>query len=421
MAAAPRPALRRQSARLLRAALVRWARGRSGVRSVRAGDPPPTVYILLMHAWGMGGTIRTALNLAGELAGRHEVEILSMVRRSDRPFFPFPAGVAVTAVDDQRPNARRGRLGPLHSLTSRRRSLLLPSADRSATACSLWTDLRVATMLRRRRDGVMIGTRPGLNVLAVESAPATLTKVGQEHMNFAAHPERIQAAIRAAYPRLDALVVLTAQDLQDYRRALPGARRLLQIPNAVPPLEGERSEGRSKTVVAAGRLTPQKDFGRLIAAWARVAVRHPDWRLRICGGGPMRDELKQLVIDRGLLGKVIIPGPIAALGEELSNASLFAMSSRFEGFPMVLLEALSKGLPVVSFDCPTGPREVIVDGVNGVLVRPGDVDGLAAAIGALIDDEALRRRCAGGALATAARYSASVVGERWEALLAELA
>jgi glycosyltransferase involved in cell wall biosynthesis len=167
-------------------------------------------------------------------------------------------------------------------------------------------------------------------------------------------------------------------------------------------------------------MRKQKNFGELIRAFAIVAERHPDWTLRIFGGGPNQDRLEKLVAKRGLEGKVVLKGQEKHLGERLSEASIYALSSRREGFPMVLLEAMSKGLPVVSYDCPTGPREIVRDGANGLLVPHRDIEGLAAGLVRMIEDEELRRRCGAGALATAEGYAPELIAARWERLLDEL-
>jgi glycosyltransferase involved in cell wall biosynthesis len=239
-------------------------------------------------------------------------------------------------------------------------------------------------------------------------------------MHLSAHNARLRKAIRRGYPKLGAVAVLTEADRAEYAALLGPSARVEQIPNAVSRLGGPAPDLSAKTVLAAGRLTRQKDFGRLIRAFARVVEKHPDWQLRICGGGPRRRGLAKLIAEKGLGEKVTLTGPVQNLGEEMAGASMYALSSRREGFPMVLLEAMGKGLPAVSFDCPTGPREIVVDRENGLLVPHQDVPALAAAIDEMIEDEALRRRCGAGARATAERYSLAVVGARWESLLADL-
>jgi glycosyltransferase involved in cell wall biosynthesis len=398
--------------------LIAWARGRGARRS---RQEPPKVYFLLMHAWGMGGTIRTVFNTAVYLSERHDVEVLGVIRTRDEPFFDFPEGVPVTPLHEKNPGAvTPGLWGRVRKLAERFPSVLFPHVDPVSRAVTLWTDLTLARALRTRRSGVLIGTRPGLNLLATRMAAPSLVTIGQEHMHLSSHKPRLQKAVRAGYPELDALAVLTASDEREYAEYLGDSARVEQIPNAVTKLDGGVSELSAKTVIAAGRLKRQKDFGRLIRAFAQVVEKHPDWQLKICGGGPRQQALEKLIGNLGLEQNVVLAGPVRNLGPELANASMYALSSRREGFPMVLLEAMSKGLPVVSFDCPTGPREIVRDRENGMLVPHQDVDALAAAMIEMIEDEELRRRCGAGALATAERYSIDVIGARWEELLAEL-
>jgi glycosyltransferase involved in cell wall biosynthesis len=310
--------------------------------------------------------------------------------------------------------------GAIERRLSRLPSVLMTSADHGSHALSLWTDVRLAQLLRRAPAGILLATRPGLNLIAAEVAPRRLAAVGMEHMHLTAHPPRLIAAIRRAYPRLAALVVLTEADRRDYAALLGAVPRIERIPNAVPRHDGPPARLEGTRVLAAGRLTPQKGFDRLVPAFARVAAVHPEWTLRICGGGPERAALRRLVAQHALGGRVELPGPVPDVPAEMTGASLFVLSSRHEGLPMVLLEAMDKGLPVVSFDCPTGPRELIEDRRNGLLVAPGDVEGLARAMLELIEDAGLRRRCADGARATARAYALGEVGPRWDRLLAEL-
>ncbi|MGI8622886.1 MAG: glycosyltransferase family 4 protein [Solirubrobacteraceae bacterium] len=371
-------------------------------------DAPERIHVLLLHAYGVGGTIRTTLNLVEGLSAHADVELVSLVRRRDRPFFAFPAAVATTDVVDQ----RAGRGGRLDRLPS----LLVHPDDHAYPWCSLRTDLELVRRLRKMR-GTLITTRPSFNLLAARLAGPGLTVIGQEHLNFHAHRPALTRDTRRHYGRLAALGVLTEEDRRDYTGTAPVVER---IPNAAPRLEGGLAALDAKVVVAAGRLTVQKGFDRLIAAFAAVAREHPDWQLRIYGSGPERPHLRRLILEHDLYDSVFLMGRAWRLGEAFSQASVFALSSRWEGFGMVLVEAMSKGVPVVSFDCPRGPGEIVSHGVDGLLVPDGDVKALGAALLELVEDPERRRRYGAAAVEKARRYDVGPVAQRWEALLARL-
>jgi glycosyltransferase involved in cell wall biosynthesis len=409
----PAVLLHRVVARLAQAAIGR--RARRGPAPTQAHE---RVTILLLSAWGMGGTIRTTLNLAEHLAEHHEVEVLSLVRRRQRPFFPFPEGVQVTALDDQR---ARGRSRVARAL-GRLPSLLVHPDDYAYPLCSLWTDIMLARRLRRMPPGLLVTTRPALNLLAARLAPPQLVTVGQEHMNFHAHRPGVASEVRRHYGGLDALAVLTEEDLEDYGQLLADTpTRVVRIPNSLSPMDGGSAALDAKVIVAAGRLNSQKGFDLLVPAFARVARAHPDWQLRIYGRGPEHDALQRLILEHDLYGSAFLMGPTRRLGTAMAGASIFALSSRFEGFGMVIVEAMSKGLPVVAFDCPRGPGEIIEDGVDGLLVPERDVDAFADALLDLVENAERRRAFGAAALETARAYDIDAVAPRWESLLEQLA
>lgn len=393
-------------------------------------QPPPAqrdqkrihVRFLLKHAYGMGGTIRTVLNIAGYLARDHDVEVVSVFRKRDEPFFPFPEGVTVRTLDDRRRSARRtGIRGRVETWLRAMPSALVDFNDVTYAESSLWTDMQFRRELRSSRSGVLVGTRPAYNLLAAKATRPGLATVGQEHMNFAAHRPGLRSAIEAKYGALDALAVLTEEDERDYERVLADGRaRVVQIPNALPPMTGDISDLTAPVVLAAGRLTRQKGFDLLIDAFAVVAPQRPEWSVRIYGAGPKQRALVRQVQQRDLSDDVLFMGSSRHLGAEMSRASVFALSSRFEGFGMVIIEAMSKGLPVVSFDCPRGPGEIITHGHDGLLVPDGDVEAFAAALVQLTGDPELRARMASAARLTAASYDIDVIGRQWNVLLSEL-
>jgi glycosyltransferase involved in cell wall biosynthesis len=412
---------KRLARRLVRSALFRTARARP--RAADLAGAERRVTILMTAAWGMGGTIRANLNLARHLvAAGHEVEIISIVRGwgRDKPFFgAFPEGVKVVALDDRRRNGERPGPAWLRERLRARPSVLMNPADRTFKGFSLWVDIRLVRALRRR-TGFLIATRPGLNLIAAELAPPGLVLIGEEQMNLAHHNRRLRRAMPRLYPKLDALTVLTSRDRDAYAEHIGAPARIERIPNTARDMGSGRADLSAKTVLTAGRLATQKGYDLLIPAWAAVAERHPDWRLQIYGGGPMRKELDALVAEHGLGESVSLHGPSRDLGADMDRASIYVLSSRVEGLPLVMLEAMSKGMAVVSFDCPTGPADIIDDHRNGLLVPAQDIEGLGRALCEMIEDEDLRRRCADAAVETAREYSVEAVMPMWDDLLAEL-
>ena len=405
--------IKRAGLRTVRAALLRTVRA----EPAPGDDPSRKVFILLVSAWGMGGTIRAAINLAGYLADHHEVEIISTYRRRERPYFAFDPRVTVTALDDERPGALPWLVRHLRRLLRRFSSTLYHPADIRKDDHNLWTDVQLVRRLRKQR-GVLIGTRPGLNILAADLQAPGLVTVGVEQMNFASHVRHLRRAIVNRYARLDALAVLTEQDRAAYEQALDGkAPPIWRIPNTVHDLEPPLADLSAKRIFAAGRYTSQKGFDLLIEAFIPVAARHPDWELRICGRGIRKQELIDLIDRRGLARQVTLAGPSEDIPGEMARASIYALSSRYEGFPLVLIEAMSKGMAVVAFDCPTGPADIVDDHGNGILVPPQDVEALTAGLLEMIEDEPLRRRCASAAVETAREYTMSAVGPGWDAML----
>ena len=415
----PRPlvklliAVKRMVLRVFRSALLRYVRA----EPVPSSDPERKVFILLVSAWGMGGTIRAAINLAGYLADHKDVEIVSTYRRREEPYFAFDPRVKVTALDDERKGATPRHLRPLRAVLRRIPSALYHPADIRRHNHSLWTDIRLVRLLRRQR-GVMIGSRPGHNILVADLKVPGLVGIGLEQMNLRSHAKNLRKAMLRRYPDLDGLAVLTEQDREEYRTAMNGsAPPTWRIPNTVARVEPPRADLSAKRIFAAGRYTAQKGYDLLIPAFAPVAQAHPDWELKLCGRGKNTEQLRGLIAELGLEGRVILDGPTDDVPGEMAQASIYALSSRFEGFPLVLIEAMSKGMACVAFDCPTGPADIIDDHRNGLLVPARDVEGLTAALTEMVSDEALRGRCGDAAVETAERFTMAAIGPKWDEMM----
>jgi glycosyltransferase involved in cell wall biosynthesis len=375
-----------------------------------------TIRFLIADAYSVGGTIRTTFNTAAELARRHDVEVVSVYRRRDEPELELDPRVRLRALADLRP----ARLARARRWAAARPSRVIHREDHRFPRFNAVTDVALVRFLRATRDGVLIGTRPGLNVAIARFASPVVVRVGQDHMNLGSYKPGLRAAIARTYPRLDAVTALTQGSADEYAALLPRTH-VECIPNAAPHANGRRADLQARSVVAAGRLIRRKGFDRLLTAWARVAHEHPSWRLDVFGRGPEKDELAQLAGELGVGDSVHLRGYTARLTDMLAGGSVFALTSRREGFPMVLLEAMAVGLPVVAYDCPTGPRDIVTDGVDGYIVPDGHTQELAAALDELMDAEHKRRSFGAAALAKAARYESAAIAARWEELFAELA
>ena len=169
-------------------------------------------------------------------------------------------------------------------------------------------------------------------------------------------------------------------------------------------------------IISMGRLTYQKGFDLLLSAFATIAHRYPNWQLIILGKGEQRSELEKLVEYLGLTDKVILPGVIKNPFPILKKAEVFVMASRFEGFPMSHGEAMACGCPIISTDCPSGPREIVRHNIDGILVPTGDVSALAKAMDNLMSNEKERMRLASRAKEVTERFSLTNVIDSWERL-----
>lgn len=218
--------------------------------------------------------------------------------------------------------------------------------------------------------------------------------------------------------RFDRFVVLTRED-----RGYWGALNNIEvIPNAAMPLTDKCSDVSHKRIIAVGRLDYQKGFDRLIQAWEIVQkdAKCRNWQLDIFGQGEWRDMLQRMIEKAELDRSAHIHPPTLQIGNEYADSSLLVMSSNYEGFPMVMIEAMACGLPVVSFDYKCGPRDIIDNGINGLLVSNGDIEGLAYAIIEVISDNAYRKLLSASAKRIVETYSEEAVMAKWIALFSNL-
>ena len=218
--------------------------------------------------------------------------------------------------------------------------------------------------------------------------------------------------------KFDKFIVLTNED-KGYWGQLPNIE---VIPNAAMHMSGHFSDVSSHRVIAVGRLDYQKGFDRLIEAWAQIQKhdKYKDWHLDIFGQGEWRDLLQQMIERHGLQDNTHINRPTRDIGTEYAKSSLLVMSSNYEGFPMVMIEAMACGLPVASFDFKCGPKDIIKDGINGLLVPNGNIDALAQAMIKIMDNDTYRKELSLNARQVVSTYSEDTVMAKWVKLFNSL-
>lgn len=235
--------------------------------------------------------------------------------------------------------------------------------------------------------------------------------------------DKIVAFARDCYesfflPKYDRIILLTEEEREKYWRH---DKRAFVIPNPCSwNMPKVTSLNNAKKIISAGRLAYQKNHASLIRAFRIVVKKHPLWKLEIYGEGDLRGMLQTLINEYELEGSVFLKGYTAQAEKEMLDASCFVLSSLYEGFGLVIVEAMSCGLPVISYECPTGPKDIITDGEDGFLVPVNDEERLADRICFLIENEDKRKMMGQAARQKAEKYKIENIIPQWVELFQEL-
>jgi glycosyltransferase involved in cell wall biosynthesis len=363
--------------------------------------------LIYLHSLEAGGAERVAATLANHWAARGWEVAIVTVESAAKDYYAL------------HPEVRRIGLG------------LAGDSDGLGTA--LRRNFRRVAALRRilseMRPDAVIAMMTNANIilaLACRGLPHVCAVGSERTYPGKMATTRFWGALRRiCYRGLDAVVALTPE-CADWIMRNTFALAAPVIPNpAVWPLEAQAPRispdmacrpGR-RILLGAGRLSQEKDFSTLIQVFGELAEYHPDWDLVIAGGGPEYERLSRQIRKLGLCERVFLPGVVGNLGEWYGRADLYAMTSWYEGFPNTLAEALAHGLPAISFDCDTGPRDIIRHELDGLLVAPGDVTALRLALDRLMRDNVLRTRFAERSIEARERFSIERIAGLWEKLL----
>ncbi|TDC44537.1 glycosyltransferase family 4 protein, partial [Actinomadura sp. KC345] len=375
---------------------------------------PRDVFIVCNNADEMGGLQRWAHHMARLLAGRGDRVTLVGITSGPDPYHHGRDGSYAVEV------LHRGWRPPAMAWRPRR---LRERLNVSARGRDRW---RAAAQRRgaARLSELFAAARPGSVVIAAQvwamewvrlADTRGLRVVGMSHESFAATRRSSRyRRVKENYADVDRLLVLTAEDADAWAR--DGMTNVDYIPNALHVTPTVHPTLDLPVVACVGRLAPEKGIDLMLEAWERVSARHPGWRLHVYGGGPDGEELRGRVRAAGLSGSVEFRGVVADVEEALVEASVFALPSRAEGFPMSVLEAMAYGLPTVAFDCAPGVRALTGEGRGGVLVEPGDTAAFARELERLIEDPDLRRALGAEARAAVLRFHPDAVLARWDRL-----
>lgn len=216
--------------------------------------------------------------------------------------------------------------------------------------------------------------------------------------------------------KYDAFVVLTNGNLKEWN--LPN---LTVIPNPLSFSPQINSLEKSKSVIAVGKHCFQKGYDLLVEAWRAVNQKHPDWKLEIYGTKNPHFSVTPMIDTYNLNSSILLHNPTKDIASEFQRTAIHVLSSRFEGFGMVITEAMACGLPSISFDCPYGPSDIITDGENGLLVKNGDTEALSNAICQLIEDKEFRERLGKNAIESINRYKIEEIANQWNSLFKSIA
>ena len=356
------------------------------------------IFIVCNNVEELGGLQRWAHHIALLFTREgHRVHLVGVTHADRRHDYGQDPPYVVSVLHERQPPARRRRVSRL-----RHQAMVRQGADRLS-----------ALFRTARPGGIVIAAQVWAMEWVARADTAGMPVIGMSHESYAAtRGSSRYKRVKRHFAGADLMLALTRADADAW--AFDDMSNAGAMPNPVHVTPGSLSLRTEPVVVRLGRLSFEKGQDMLLEAWAEVASRHPSWRLRLYGTGPEEDALRKRATELGLDKSVEFPGATSDVETALTGASVFALSSREEGFPMSIIEAMAYGLPTVAFDCAPGVRELITDGHDGLVVTPGNIMEFAAALDRLMDDPRLRDSLGEAARESVHRYAPEAIIDRWE-------
>jgi len=351
------------------------------------------ISIIVRDITKFGGTERAVTNLANLLVTNFDILIVSVYKTSfNHPYFNLNDKIKISYLDVEKPNSIFQRFYQYFVLIFALRNFII-----------------------NKKLDIIIGTGHAFNFLLPLITLFLKTKsIAAEHITRSSLPFSTKVFQRISYPYLDALVVLSPSAKKKYHFC----ENTFIIPNSLPFSPAEQSNLNNKTIISVGRLSNEKGYDRLIEI-ARLLKRKCDdgWKIKIFGNGDLESELKNAIDSYDLSDFVFLNKAVSDIQNEYLNSDIYLMTSRFEAFPMVLLEAKACGLPVVSYDCPEGPREIISEAVDGFLIEDGNIINMTDKLLLLMTDSSLRMIMGKNAKNSISDYGDDVIFDKWNKVI----
>ncbi len=342
------------------------------------------IIFIITSLEGFGGTNRVATLLANSLSSHHDITVLS-----------------------------RDSIENTYLLESQIRDIKFKGSNISFVyQCKRYIeldhpDIVIIHTMSKLTPALLLGGIKAKNVWSIE------------HISYDFHSFMYKQLRKKLYTKINKVITLTQNDALNYKTFHTNVNVMANpTPFTLKANTSIRITEPPKTIISVGRLTNQKGYDLLIEAWSLVEPIHPDWSLNLYGTGEDKAKLEKLIFSFNLQN-VILKSSTNDVQAVYDDAAFYVMSSRYEGFGMVLIEAQSRGLPIVSFDCPSGPAEIVHHGIDGILVQNGNVPALAEAMIHMIENPQLRQAMAREALQSAQGYHIDTVIDKWLALLAD--
>lgn len=363
--------------------------------------------LLLVSSMSAGGAERVASTLANVWASRGDrMTLMPTFSGRGDCFYPLSSAVHLVYLADLVSGPSRTWFGRMARLNALRRFIIAEHPD---IIVSFLSNVNVAA--------IIAAAGLGIPLIACERT--------DPFVKSPASGFSLWLACRLTYSWADALMMQTQAVAAKYAKLHWAPKRIQVIPNPIPEemmnIQHQPSVNEKKCALSVGRLDDDKQFDVLIKVFAGMAARYKNWTLRIIGDGPARPVLQRQIINLGLEERIELPGRLKDIGEAFAQADIFVLTSRREGFPNGLLEAMAVGLPCISFDCPSGPREMSEDGKAALLVPLNDEKALGLTMEQLMSDEDLRRSWGCRARASVReRFAPDKILAQWDLLFKEV-